>query len=502
MKSGSVSPSSSPQRERVGQVPPDGQRQRLREDGVSPALRVLLEGVWDRRPITIFGDPEDSDLLWGELAKVRTLEDWVSWLAQARQETWGKPVAWSKQVEDWSRAEQRNGWRRARAILGAPLAGWLQEDESWSKWHASAQSRIEGDDDKLERRARLIDTERKKARLDPKAALPEENICSLKSVQEKACDLAQRFGFRRLEVAAGIPLWCVWEHLNQAEKGLAELAKMLEWPEDRIGAGHLGLGWELGPQDVSTGYDPLQHMIYLGRKDGLGSFVHEWSHALDRVSADPAKSGSYRSTQKSEDPFAPDEPWSHVDRVQASREIIHGFLDLYSEWRREYSENHASLAVLDREIENWTTRALSPSMWSPNQRQQFSRWRSRMTLVLANAPENWAQRFERICDKAEILWDSPPDTEGWLAWAKIRDQTEKKEYWAQPHEVFARAFHAVVRASMPEDSWAAGSTARADIFPHRYELSRWTRRIAVDFQEMTHAWIQKGPHYIPSRPSP
>lgn len=501
METGSASLTPPLHPERVGAVPLTGQRQHLRDEAVAPALRVLLEGVWDRRPVAIFGEPEGNEQLWEALAKVRTLEDWTGWLAQARQETWGKPVAWSKQVEDWSREQQRAGWRKARAVLGAPLAMWLQEDEGWSKWHASAQSRIDGDDDKLERRTRLIDTERKKARPDPKAPLPREGDCSLQAVQGRARELAKRFGFRRLEAAAGMPLWCVWEQLEQAEVGLAQLAKTLEWPEERIGAGHLGLGWELGPQDVSTGYDPLQHMIYLGRKDGFGSFVHEWSHAIDRVSADPSKSGGYRSTQKSEDPFTAEEPFNHVDRVQASREMLHGFIDLYREWRQEYSEDHVSLSKLDQEIEDWVSHAMAPGRWSPNQRQQFSRWRSRMTLVLTNAPESWSQRFESICDKAEILWDHPPDTEGWLAWAQIRDQADRKQYWSQPHEVFARAFHAVVRAAMPEDNWAAGSTSRSDIFPHRHELSRWKRKIADDFHEMTHAWVQKGPRYAPSRPS-
>lgn len=484
---------------RLGYIPPAGRRDRLKQENVSPALRVLLEGVWDRRPIVLFGDPAQSDSLWNALSNVRTLEDWCGWLAMARQETWGKPVPWSKQVEDWSRNEQRDSWRRARQVLGAPLANWLQEDEGWSRWYASAQSRLEGNDDKLDRRAKLIDSERKKARPDPKMPIVDDETCALDLVLEKARDLATRFGFRRIEAAGGVPLWCIMEHLMHAEDGLAELAKTLEWPEAQIGGGHLGLGWELGPQDVSTGYDPLQHMIYLGRKDGFGSFVHEFAHALDRVSADPQKSGTYRSIQKAQDVFAEPEPWTHVDRVHAAQETIYGFYDLYQEWRSEYSGDHAPLNALDGEIKVWVDNALSPSLWSSDQKQKWTRWRSRMTLLLTNAPENWSQRFESICQKAEAIWSRPAEVEGWVAWAKMRDAANKMQYWSEPHELFARAFHAVVRSSMPSDNWSAGAASSADLFPHRHELSKWKGRIAEDFQEMTFAWVKKGMRYAPTK---
>lgn len=478
---------------RLAPAPASADRQRLRDDGVPAALRVLIEGVWDRRPVVLFGDElTAAPALWKLLSGVRSKQDWMDWLAFARKSAWGKPDPWSRQVESWSLSEQRQAWKSARNLLGAPLAEWLQEDEGWSSWYSAAQSRLGEGEDRLERRTRDLDQKRRNARPNPKAPFPDPDECSLPAIKEKAEAIANRFGLVRLEAAAGMPLWCVAEHLALAQDGLAELASALAWPEARVGSSHLGLGWELGPKDMSGGYDPLRHMIYLGREDWHGSFAHEFGHALDRVGADAKTPGIFLSTQIANDVLQDSPALTNTQIVYARQEMIRGFHSIYKEWRKEYPRSHDQLDALDNSLDQWVGEVLDPARWQPNLRKQWDRWRARMTLVLTNANKPWVERFERLCSLAETLWDDPPATEGWQAWAQARDNADARRYWAQPHEMWARAFHAIVAKKMSAPNWAACDAGRADLYPCRQELERWVLKWEGLRPHLEARWIEHG----------
>lgn len=488
----SVVPSQAPAGQGAMDVPRlggiDGRRPSGSSSSLPPALGVMIEGVWDRRPVVLHGASLVPDDIWHALGKVCTIDQWSDWLAAAREAAWGKPVPWSRQVEDWSFAEQRHAWWRARTLLGAPLASWLREDDGWSRWHNSMQSRIKDRDSSLEQRARALDAERRKARVPKDDPLPEDSLCTAEALREKARTIALRFGFSRIEGAAGIPLWCMREHLEQAEDGLARLAKSLGWEESAIGGGHLALGWELAPRDTETGYDPVRHMICIGRNGGFGSFVHEWAHAMDHAAAHKKGPGNYRTVEQARDPLADPEPFTHVDHVHASRSVLLGFVGLYRSWRQEFTGEHEGLRRLDDDLNQWIERALDPSRWSSVQKSEWSRWRSRMTLLLTNAPEAWARRFDSICDKAEYLWDKPLSGPGWVEWAKVRDKFEGRTYWAQPHELFARAVHAVVYRKIGAPSWVADEAFDGDLFPLGHELSKWEQRLDAMLPELKSCW--------------
>lgn len=483
---------------RLAPAPGSADRSKLRAEGVPPVLRVLVENIWDRRPVVLFGDePEDGPALWKLLAGVRTRQDWEDWLAFARQCAWGKPVPWSQQVEDYGLDEKHQAWRRARQILGAPLADWLQEDQGWLSWWSAAKSRLDGDDDRLEKRTRDLDNKRVKSRPEPSAAMPPEDACTPQSVRTMAAALAGRFGLRRIEAAAGMPLWCVAEHLQQAEVGLGDFARAIGWSDEKVGAHHLGLGWELGPKDVAAAYDPLQHMIYMGREEWHGSFAHEFGHALDRVAADHTphgrKMGLYLSTQHENDPLREDLPFSQADLVHARQEIIRGFGAMYAQWREEGPTSHPQLDPLDEALDDWMQSVLDPARWNPQQRYAWDRWRSRMTLVLTNAPKNWSLRFSQLCDMAEKLWDNPPVCEGWRAWAQVRDEVRGHRYWSEPHEAWARAYHAIVHDALGGAGWAASDASASHTYPCRTELERWRARMEDRRARLESAWIEKSP---------
>lgn len=483
---------------RLAPAPGSADRHKLRAEGVSPVLRVLVENVWDRRPVVLWGEePEEAPALWKLLAGVRVRQDWEDWLAFARQCAWGKPVAWSKQVEDYGLEEKHQAWRRARQLLGAPLADWLQEDQGWLSWWSAAKARLDGDDDRLEKRTRDLDSKRIKSRPDPSGPWPAAEACTREAIREKAQSLAHRFGLRRIEAAAGMPLWCVAEHLAQAEAGLGDFAQAIGWPEERLGAQHLGLGWELGPKDVAAAYDPLQHMIYLGREDWHGSFAHEFGHAIDRVAADSSrhgrKLGMYLSTQLESDLLHEDIAFTQADLVHARQEIIRGFGAMYSQWREEGPASHSQLDPLDEAINDWMESVLDPSRWNPQQRHIWDRWRSRMTLVLTNAPKNWSARFSHLCDMAEKLWNDPPMGEGWRAWAQVRDEVRGQRYWSEPHELWARAYHALVHDALGQPGWAASDASASHTYPCRNELGRWRLRMEQRRARIENAWIEKSP---------
>lgn len=479
--------------DRLGLIPPGGSIEDLRQKNVLPVLRVILAGIWDRRPIVLSGESQKSEIpLWKALAQVENRQDFEQWLDVARKIAWGKALPWSKQVEELSLDEQREAWKKARRVLGAPLAKWLSEDQDWKNWWNAAHAQLQQqDDDRLDRRQASLDQQRQNARISRHAPFLAQEMCQHDAVFAKAQQLAERFGLRKIEAAGGMPLWCIAEQLQQAEVGLSQLAKVLGWDEKRIGNGHLGLGWELAPEDQAAGYDPLQHMIYLGREEGAGSFAHEFAHALDHAAANPRQRGSFFSIQQANDPTKENQYLTPMENVRARMSVVLGFQDAYSALRKSTPATDNALGALDQEMDRWVQNTLNPSKYSPRQKQLWTHWRSRVTLALTGPYKNYADRYDRLLDIAEQLWSSPIKDEGWIAWAKARDEADGKKYWAEPHEIFARAFHAVIRDRIGQNGWITSPATQKDLFPAGLDLQKWDLKIQQQWNYLEQAWDVK-----------
>ena len=479
--------------DRLGVIPRGGSIEDLRKNNVMPVLRVILAGIWDRRPIVLRGESQKQESsLWKALAQVQDRQGFEDWLLLARKAAWGSHLPWSQQVEGLDLQQQREAKRKASKILGAPLAKWLSEDEGWKSWWIAADAQLQ-DDDRLDRRSMALDQQRQNARIAPRSPYPPIEQYQREALYEKAERIGERFGLRKIEAAAGMPLWCIAEQLNQAEVGLAQLAKALGWEESQIGNNHLGLGWELAPEDQAACYDPLQHMIYLGREEGAGSFAHEFAHALDRVAAKPSSRDPYLSIQQANDPYKDDIVLTPLENVRARMSVVLGFQDAYHTLRKSTPATDAALNALDNDIERWIQNTLTPSKFNPRQKQMWNHWRSRVTIALTGPFKSYAARYDRLLDMAEEMWSQPIQDEGWLSWAKARDKMDKRNYWAEPHEVFARAFHAVVRERIGRDGWAAGPATQNDLFPCGVDLQNWDLKIQQQWHPIEQAWNEKKP---------
>lgn len=471
-----------------------------------PAFAFVLDHFWHHRVVGWVGYPEETllvlDRLWDDLASVTDPDGLVNWTALVREALWGTLRFWSEEVE-LTGSEQELSLRnmqkaRARFLLGEALFEWVAED-AWQLHIEKLNARNPSYDD-LQR----LHASRFRERLAAHPVHPEpEGGYSLRQIRRLARHLVERFGFRSLATAGGMPLSDVWSALREAEVGLGAMAQALRWEEGSIGGQRVGLAFELdrerplGKQNPSGHYDPELSLIHIGRRGGWGSFAHEWGHALDEAVGlgwYPKATGLQKfASVRAEDPHTVlrrsgaelaafrtrDVPvLSHAQSFQALRQSIEAFPQQlrafrdrlpHAEWDERLSRRLASL-------EPWRQAVLqgrgTPRQWQ----EQWRRWK-RDNDVAFSIPDSshaqaWKLHWDRTIEVAETIFFGPwPGRPSWRAWSAARDRIEAMSYWDTPHEAFARMIHALVRQGVGSDTWVAEAPLQADVFPQGADLA-------------------------------
>jgi hypothetical protein len=481
-----------------------------KQAGLAPALAHVLDYLWLNRPVLWVGAPDPTveamARLWQGLAEVGDDASLLRWTAEARQCVWGTSEGWATLQEKAGVTEARSAWARGLFLLGGPALRWIADD-SWRLQQARAeQAKI--DYETLERRA----ARRHRERLACLPAHPEpEGGWSVRRVRQRAQALSERFGFRALRTAGGMPIQDVWSALLEAERGLTAMAQALGWKEIEIGHGRLGLTFELDVEGAPAGYfDPLTHTLNIGRLGGWGSFAHEWAHALDRAVGQvwrPGTTGEKAfASYRAEDPIArvpelwqaEQADWRDRDPVPLNRGqalvSLHAALKAFprvlkalrdrlphAEWEDRLERRLLALNVWITKV---TTGQGTPEVWA----EDWLRWKVGNNIAWS-APEGaasqrWQAQWNRTVAVAErVFWGQWPKQAMWRTWSAARDAVEGRTYWNTPQEAFARLVQAVLRDRIGADTWVADATVMPDVFPQGEELAHlqqwWKERDAA-----------------------
>lgn len=491
------------------------------EAGVPAELAKVLQDLWDARAVIWAGAPEEMLLalndLWLALGDVGTAADLAAWAARARQFLWGTDHLWN-QLDFRTLDEGSTQWARARLYLGEVVTRLIAND-GWKVELAKGREEGITYDAMVKRAARR---HRERRRYLP--AYPEpDGGWSARRVQERALRMQRRFGLVAVRTAGGMPIEDVWAALGEAQDGLSALAHALNLEDVEVGAGRLSVSFELdmptllGEED-SAHYDRLTMNINLGRVGGWGGFAHEWGHALDDHigrhwnpdADDRAQASCFMAElawQVLPDQDAQRQAWATLwpepkpaTLLQALRQAALQTPSLFEQMRESlpHPEWEARLDTRLEPLRKWVEAVTEgrgqPSQWEDG----WNRWKIGNALAWS-APDDrsarlWRQRWNLLEAVAErMLWSDQATLPVWRAWSQARDVIEKRPYWAQPTEMWARMFHALVRHRVGHDTWAAGDIAHSEVFPQGAELDQVQAWWVAHRQEVLDLWRRTPP---------
>lgn len=505
--------------------PPQATLKTWQEAGLPPSLASVLQELWESRAVGWAGLAEDDletiNRLWVGLGDVAAVADLAAWAVQARELVWGQGLPWSKIDHKGGFDEADRLWAKARLWLGEPVVRLIAND-GWKTQIGQARDLATSYDDLQKRAAR-----RHRERLTYLPSHPEpDGGWSVRRVSERARHLIRRFGFAHLRTAGGMPIEDVWSALGEAQDGLSAMARVLGVDDADLGAGRLGLSFEL---DMPTGltaprkahFDRLTMTINLGRQGGWGSFVHEWAHAVDGhlgLHWNPNEQGSdaglavYLADVAHQQVFADHEAtrlaWADAlwpkpipgGDVQVLRQAALQLPALLGQLRDRLP--HSSWeSKLDARLEamgNWI-KAVTRGEGTPMQwREGWERWKVGNVLAWGapddRAARRWRSQWDRVIATAErLLWSDEVSGPAWLAWSRARDAVEGARYWTLPSEMWARLVQSIVRHRIGHDTWAADNTLNVDVFPQGGDLEAvdawWRERQDQIFQ----MWLADAP---------
>lgn len=495
------------------------------EAGLSPDLAEVLQTLWDSRAVAWAGFSE-SDLiiindLWLGLGDVAAPADLAAWAASVRQALWGTEALWSQidHLGDFVEADRM--WAKARLWLGEPVIRLVAND-GWKPQLVRSRDLQVGYDALVKRTAR-----RHRERLAFLPSHPEpEGGWSVRRASERAQHFIRRFGFTHLRTAAGMPLEDVWSALGEAQDGLSAMARALGVADADIGAGRLGVSFEL---DVSSRtitptqahFDRLTMTINLARQGGWGSFAHEWAHALDghisrhwnpNREGDLAYASCCLAQVKSLLVFPDHEDqrqawaqalWPAPSQAQGLNSLRQAALQLPGlfDQLRQRLPHGAWESKLDSRLKavgNWV-QAVTRGEGTPMQwREGWERWKVGNVLAWA-APDDrvarrWRGHWDRLVATAErLLWGDLPTGASWIAWSQARDAVEGRHYWAVAPELWARMVQAIVRQRVGHDTWAADQTLNVEVFPQGEDLEDIERWWQAHQSQIMAFWLKSAP---------
>lgn len=488
--------------------------------GVPLATARVIDTLWSWRLIPWAGlEPAEEaawTTIWRDAQDLTTLDDVRQWVARTREHVWGDPRPVSEQQEQWEHGEGPRRWGRARRLLGPRLANWLADDE-WAidaeRWYlrppASGWSFLE----KVHASRHSAGKGRSSA-----AALSLPSVGSLRAQAARLCD---RFGLCRFSTSGDFKPDDLRHGLGKAEDGMGAFATALGWEDAEVGASHLSLAFELEPDDdMAACLDPLTHTLSIGR-EGWGSFAHEWSHALDLALGahwSTGRSGYPRyGSDIAEEPtcFLPEEHRmlrSFLQRrdhepsqtgFSLHRQLIASIPEVMGDLSKDVPDVwFHRLDVRLRALDNWVDAAQRGGSNPERLRQQWAQWCMGNHIAWSDPDDAsvrpWRSRWKRLETVAGTLAFGPaPTRRVWALWAAGKDalaasSADAGAYHDTPHERFARSFHAYLRATLGQDTWAAGPANRPDQFPTGPDLEHCQRWWPKVLREIKPIWLARG----------
>lgn len=488
------------------------------DSGMPFATARVIDTLWSCRLIPWAGLEGKEERVWSDVwndaQEINSLESIRQWAARTRQRVWGNSKPVSEQQEDWAYGAGPRLWARARRILGPRLANWLADDE-WAldaeRWYLNPLT--EG----WSYLAHARSLRKKDRNISRGDGSPTET-----SIREQAVRLCSRFGLRRFSCGGDMSYHELRVSLGRAEDGLSGFATAMGWADEDVGAGHISLAFELEPEEsMAACLDPLTSTISLGRQEGWGSFAHEWAHALDLVlgahwSAGRSGYPRYGST------IAEDSSIHIADEHRVMRSFIqrrdhdatssvfdlhHRLISSIPEVMGDLSRDVPPLWLhrLDvrlRALDNWVDAAQRGGSNPERLRQQWAQWCMGNHIAWSDpdgpSVRPWRARWERLETIAGNLAFGPsPQRRLWAIWAAGKDAYARNAgsspaYHDTPHERFARSFHAYLRATLGQDTWAACSAHRPDQYPVGADVEHGQRWWPKVLREIKPLWLERG----------
>lgn len=415
--------------------------------------------------------------VWSTLSQIETIEDLPRWSASIRLSLFGNAKKWPQSSYEIDPTLALEGHRRGRLLLGPAVMKWILNDE----WVDNAEELM------------------KFSLTATKNTWTSEDLIL---VNQKSQQLAEKFGFLHLRVNAGESVQATLELLSKADKGLSEFANVIDFSEKELGSNRIGLSWGL-THDFNAGahFDPLTSSVNLQEE---GSFAHEWSHALDLTlgalwdnrSTGKQKYASHQAHEYQNTRCRWDnEPESgSLEEMQLSiarrDELSQSSLLAIQVTQDALEQLSQVLSIVSEDIpypqwqeratqrinayRKWLSFATSPEPNLEIVQSQWERWKRSCEVAWSDPDEPLGNQFRhrwfRMIRVAErISFGSWPKHKTWVSWAIAKDEEDDNAYWAEPHELWARSFHAMVYATLGRSSWAASMASDPDQFPQGQE---------------------------------
>jgi len=243
-------------------------------------------------------------------------------------------------------------------------------------------------------------------------------------------------------------------HLRHGEMAFHDLADVLGLSPTQVSLnGKLALAIAArGKGKAGAHYESDHKVINLTRFRGAGTVAHEWGHFLDNVMAEAhgatetSKFGSYASHGHGHANMAPELASAFRDVMKAIKERP----------AHEVASARSRAEARKKEIMTETGR-LSSEIASHDRQRRVVGHDSEAGKQHGDDAARKRDMHEKLREEYKRIRDTPHSMSTYMKHANAFDGTKPGNYWANNHELFARAFEAFVQDKLEVPT----STAKA-----------------------------------------
>lgn len=254
----------------------------MRNNGVESPVAYMIKDLLNFRQINItndidYNDEQELDEIWSQIKEVRSGEDLMNWAKQMRYFIWGSEKEWEECTHEWEQDEQFNYLNRLFFLLGTNVAEIISNkdywENEWSKAKTSNYLKLEMNEIANKNYVNFYNDEK-------------DNEYEIEDVIEKAIEVKEKYSLLSISCAGYLPFNSIMDFLNKLDDSLMNLADVLAWDYEDIGADRISFTYGLD-RDVKNKahYNDFTRNININVGAG-GYLAHEFAHALDNAIGD------------------------------------------------------------------------------------------------------------------------------------------------------------------------------------------------------------------------